>query len=407
MDLVESFSTSIESLSTNKLRSALTMLGIIIGVGAVITLLSLGNGVSNSIQGQIQGIGSNLITIITDYDNSGGYPALSLSDVAMLQDQYYAPAVRRATAEVRTTQQVVHGSQNTRITVSGVTASYFGIRNLAAGIGDILTDDDVNTQARVVVLGSNVATKLFPDDDFPIGQSVKIRGVQYKVVGVLESKGGMGFASQDDQAYIPLTTAQSRLSSRRTRTGERAVDIIYAEAVNGDQMDAATQQIKEALRERHDIAYQQEDDFTIVNQNDILSAFGVITSTINLFLAAIAGISLLVGGIGIMNIMLVSVTERTREIGIRKAVGALRRDILVQFLIESMMLSVIGGLIGIAFGFGAATGIGNLSADLTPVVKASNVLMSFGFAAVVGLVFGIYPAWRAARLRPIEALRYE
>jgi putative ABC transport system permease protein len=213
--------------------------------------------------------------------------------------------------------------------------------------------------------------------------------------------------SQDEQVYIPLTTAQNRLYTRRTRSGEHKVDLVYAEAVDRDEMDRATEQIKNVLRDRHDIAYLADDDFTVISQTDILDAFGMIMASLNLFLGAIAGISLLVGGIGIMNIMLVSVTERTREIGIRKAVGALRRDILLQFLIESLLLSLVGGLIGIALGFAAAAVIGNLSADLTPQVDMGTVLMSFSFAAGVGLIFGIYPAWRASKLRPIEALRYE
>jgi len=407
MDLTEGFRTAFESLLANKLRAALTMLGIVIGVAAVIILLALGNGVSASIQGQIQGIGSNLITIMTNYDNSGGYPALSMKDVEIIRDPYYVPAVKQATAEVRSTQEVLNGGNNTRVTVSGVTASYFGIRNLTVESGQLLGDEDVDGEARVAVLGATAATDLFPDGEFPIGQSVKIRGVQYKVIGVLQSEGGMGFGGPDEQVYIPLTTAQSRLSSLRTRTGQRAVTIVYAEALDRSYMETAPEQIKGALRELHGIAYQQEDDFTILSQTDILSAFSTIMTTINIFLGAIAGISLLVGGIGIMNIMLVSVTERTREIGIRKAVGALRRDILVQFLVESTLLSGTGGLVGIGIGFVVSFLVGRFVDELTPVIQISNILMSSGFAVAVGLVFGIYPAWRAARLRPIEALRYE
>jgi len=407
MDLTEGFRTAFESLLANKLRAALTMLGIIIGVAAVIILLALGNGVSDSIQGQIQGIGSNLITIMTNYDNSGGYPSLSMKDVETIQDALYVPDVKQATAEVRSTQEVLNGRHNKRVTVSGVTASYFGIRNLTVESGQLLGEGDVSAETRVAVLGATVAADLFPNGEFPVGRSVKIRGVQYKVVGVLEAKGGMGFGGSDEQVFIPLTTAQSRLSSLRTRTGERAVTVVYAEALDRSRMQSAPDQIKEALRELHGIAYQQEDDFTILSQTDILSAFGTIMTTLNLFLGAIAGISLLVGGIGIMNIMLVSVTERTREIGIRKAVGALKRDILVQFLVESTLLSVTGGLVGIGIGFVVSYAVGRLVPSLTPAVQLSNVLMSSGFAAAVGLVFGIYPAWRAANLRPIEALRYE
>lgn len=407
MDVIESFSTALESLVTNKLRAALTMLGIVIGVAAVIALLALGNGVSESIESEIRGVGSNLISVITDYDNSDGYPALSQDDVYALADPLYAPSVRRVAAEVQGSQQVLYSGREVRITVSGVTADYFAVRNMTIGIGSSLTEGDVASQSRVVVLGANVAEDLFGEEQYPIGLAVKIKGVQYRVVGVLESKGGAGFISEDDQAFVPLTTAQNRLYTRRTRTGERKVDAIYAEAMDAKQIDSATDQIKNVLRDRHGIAYQADDDFRVISQTAILDVFGAVTNAINLFLGAIAGISLLVGGIGIMNIMLVSVTERTREIGIRKAVGALKRDILTQFLIESLVLSLTGGLLGVALGALAANAIGSLSADLTPVIKIGNVLMSFGFAAAVGLIFGIYPAWRAASLRPIEALRYE
>jgi putative ABC transport system permease protein len=407
MDLTESILTAFDSLTTHKLRAILTMLGVIIGVAAVIALLSIGNGVSTAIEEQIQGFGSNLITIITDRDNSGGYPALSVSDVEALGDPYYAPAITDVVAQVQGTQQVVYRGRDARVTVAGITANFFDVRNMVVELGNSLTQNDVDTSARVAVLGSDIAEELFPDGEYPVGNRIRIQGIQYEVVGVLESKGSVGAFSEDEYVYLPLSTAQSRLYPRRTRSGERAVDFVYAEAESEQAMDDATQQIKDLLRERHDIAYQAEDDFRVVSQTDILDAFNTITSAMTLFLGAIAGISLVVGGIGIMNIMLVSVTERTREIGIRKAVGALKRDILLQFLIESLTLSLIGGLLGILLGALASTLIGGLSEDLTPVVRMGTVFLASGFAAAVGLVFGIYPAWRAASLHPIEALRYE
>lgn len=407
MDLTESFLTAIDSLMTHKLRAILTMLGVIIGVAAVIALLSIGNGVSASIEQEIQGFGSNLITVVTDGENSQGYPALAESDIDALVDPLNAPQVIDAAGQVQGSQQVLYRGRDTRVTVSGVTENFFRIRTLRIAAGSGLNRGDLDANARVAVLGSETAAHLFPDDEYPIGKRIKVKGIQYEVVGVLEEQGSVGMLNPDEAVYIPLTTAQSRLYHRRTRSGQPAVDVIYAQAADESVMDEATQQIRDVLRQRHDIAYQAADDFRVISQTDILNAFNVITGAMTLFLGAIAGISLLVGGIGIMNIMLVSVTERTREIGIRKAVGALKRDILLQFLIESLTLSSIGGALGILLGVTAAQVIGQFSADLTPVVKVGTVVLASGFAAAVGLIFGIYPAWRASSLRPIEALRYE
>ncbi len=406
MNFSESFFTALDSLLANKLRAVLTMLGVIIGVAAVIALMSIGNGVSESITGEIQSFGTNLITITTDGDNSGGYPALSNSDVVALSDPLNAPDVAQVAASVQGGQEVVYEGRSTQTTVVGATANYFDVNNLTEfTAGDGLTLNDIDTNARVAVLGADAATELFPNV-YPIGRSVKINGVSYEVVGVLDETSQAFGVSTDENVFVPITTAQSRLFPLRTRQGERAVTAITAQAASEDANDAAIDQITETLRQQHDITYSADDDFSIFSQSDLLSTFDTVTATLTAFLGAIAGISLVVGGIGIMNIMLVSVTERTREIGIRKAIGALKRDILAQFLLESVLLSVLGGFIGIVLGWLISKAAGSLI-DLETVVDMGTVLLATGFAMAVGLIFGIYPAWRAADLRPIEALRYE
>lgn len=405
MNLSESFITALDSLMANKLRAILTMLGVIIGVAAVIALMSIGNGVSESITGEIESIGTNLIVVSTDTDNSGGYQALSMADVEALENPLRAPDISQVAATVQGNQEVVHAGKSVQTAVSGVTANYLLVNNLDEfQSGDGLTQNDMETAARVTVLGSDAAYDLF-GESYPIGESVKISGVSYEVVGVL-APSGSGFTSNDGNVYVPLTTAQSRLSNQRTRSGEKAVSTISVQAASSEQTDAALEQITEVLRDEHGISYASDDDFSLFSQSDLLSTFDTITATLTAFLGAIAGISLVVGGIGIMNIMLVSVTERTREIGIRKAVGALKRNILVQFLLESVLLSVIGGFLGLALGWLTSMAVGRLL-DLSTVVDLGTVLIATGFAAGVGLVFGIYPAWRAADAHPIEALRYE
>ncbi len=406
MNLTESFYTALDSLLANKMRSVLTMLGVIIGVAAVIGLMSIGNGVQASITGEIQSFGTNLIYINTDFENSNGSPSLSLRDVEALSAPYAAPAVSDVAASVSGNQEVVYSGRTENTSVVGVTGNYFLVNNLDDfAEGDMLTNQDNETAARVAVLGSEITDDLF-QEDYPIGRSVKINGVSYEVVGVLNEQGQSFGSSTDSNIFIPLTTAQNRLYPARTRQGEKAVNSIIAQAASEAQTDTAVEQITEIIREEHGILYASDDDFSIISQTDLLSTFNQITAVLTGFLGSIAGISLLVGGIGIMNIMLVSVTERTREIGIRKAVGALKRDILTQFLLESLLLSLIGGGIGILFGFAISKAVGPLL-DLDAIVDASNVILATSFAATVGLVFGIYPAWRAANLRPIEALRYE
>jgi putative ABC transport system permease protein len=270
--------------------------------------------------------------------------------------------------------------------------------------GDGLNQNDLDTSARVVVLGAGAASDLFPEE-YPVSKSVKINGVSYEVIGVLEESGS-AMGNTDDNIYLPLSTAQQRLYPDRTRSGERAVSGINVQAASVELTEAAQEQITEVLRDQHDIIYAADDDFTILSQAELLEVFDTITATMTAFLGSIAGISLVVGGIGIMNIMLVSVTERTREIGIRKAIGALKRDILAQFLIESVVLSLVGGLLGISLGWLISSVAGNMLGVPT-AMDGGTVLLSSGFAAAIGLIFGIYPAWRAAGLQPIDALRYE
>lgn len=406
MNLTESLLTALDSLMSNKMRSLLTMLGVIIGVAAVIALMAIGNGVSDSITSEVQGIGSNLLTISTDFDNSNGVQALSMDDVEALSNPLNAPAVKQVAASTAGNQEVVYNGLLESETVSGITANYFSVNNLTEFTsGDGLTKNDIDASARVAVLGATVVEDLF-GETYPVGKSVKINGVSYEVVGVLAEQGqGIG-GNPDTTVFIPITTAQSRLYPNRTRTGAKAVSTIQAEAVSEELADTAVTQVTNTLRDLHGITYSGEDDFSIFSQTDLLETVNSITATLTAFLGAIAGISLLVGGIGIMNIMLVSVTERTREIGIRKAIGALRRDILTQFLLESTLLSVLGGALGIVLGWLIARVASNLM-DFGAVVDIGTVALATGFAAGVGLIFGIYPAWRAAGLRPIEALRYE
>ncbi|MCU0509291.1 MAG: ABC transporter permease [Anaerolineae bacterium] len=416
MRLVEQIRLALRALSVNKLRSALTMLGIIIGVGAVITLLSVGAGVQNLVTSQLQSIGTNLLFVVSgnlDQNNPRGASGLtlSLSDAEAIGDPFNVPDVAAVAPEVLSNAEVSYGKTKLRVSVSGVTPSYATVRNRTVALGSFLDEQDVNSRSRVAVIGSRIAERFFDETaTYPVGASIKINNIPFRVIGVLEERGGTGGpgGNQDEVVMVPMSTAHERLFPRfHNRKGEPMLSVVYAQVVSEDRMDAASEEISELLRERHDIRFQDEDDFTVINQQDLLSIFGQITNVLTIFLGAIAGISLLVGGIGIMNIMLVSVTERTREIGLRKAVGAKRRDILLQFLIESVVLSLIGGLLGIALGASGAIGISRLQDDLVAIVTPQSIALATGFSAAVGLFFGIYPATRAARLNPIEALRYE
>ena len=413
MPLVEAIRPALRSLATNKLRSALTMLGIIIGVGAVITLLAVGQGVEAYVRAQFENLGTNVLFVIPGQLQEGPPSVrertprpLTMGDAEALLDPFRAPSVLDVAPVVQRFARIGYRKKETTVQVRGVTLSYFSIRNWPVAVGRLFTPQEITAQARVVALGQTTWERLFGDAD-PIGKTVRINGIPFKVIGVMASKGGGSFGSEDLTAFVPITTAQARLFRVRTHRGEYTVSAILVQAVAEDKMDEAAREIAEILRERHDIRYLDEDDFTIINQKDLIAIFGDITRVLTVFLGAIAAISLIVGGIGIMNIMLVSVTERTREIGLRKALGARRRDILLQFLIESVVLALIGGFIGILLGVSGALAVSRLASGLDTRVTVEAVALATGFAAAVGLFFGIYPATRAARLHPIEALRYE
>jgi len=415
MNITESIRVAVGALTANKLRSILTMLGIIIGVGAVITLVSVGQGVEKMVTDSIQGIGSNLIFVVpSDPEGSSGGGmgssprSLTYADAQAIADPLNVPDVVAVAPDMMGFVEVIYRNKDTETYVSGVTPEYEEVRNFYSEFGRFISAEDVVGRSRVAVLGQTVLEDLFPEGAYPIGQVIKINQVPFKVIGIMEEKGGTGFGDEDDIIFVPLTTAQTRLFSwRRNRSGEHTVSAIYAQVADEERIEAAIDDITELLRARHKIKFRDDDDFSVINQADIVSFASDIFGVLTLYLGAIAGISLLVGGIGIMNIMLVSVTERTREIGIRKAVGAKRRDILLQFLIESMVMSLIGGFIGMALGFVGSQVVSSLAENLETAVTPGAILLATGFSTAVGLFFGIYPATRAAQLNPIEALRYE
>jgi putative ABC transport system permease protein len=414
INLAETARIALKSLVTNKLRTLLTALGIIIGVAAVVALMAIGNGSQASITARITANGANLLTVRSGASNSGGVgggvgssQTLTTDDAEALADTQNVPDAALVSPEYDGNGQIVAGSQNTNARITGATLAYLTVHNITVAEGEFISAENVSSTSSVVVLGANVATTLFPDGD-AVGQAIRINGQKFTVIGVLAAKGGSGFGSTDDGVIVPLSTAQRTLfGGRAISGGATLVSTIVVQAKDATSVEAALNEIEQTLRDQHELAADgSADDFSVINQQDQLDSATATTETLTLFLGAIAAISLLVGGIGIMNIMLVSVRERTREIGLRKALGAREGDILTQFMFEALTISLVGALIGLTLGVLIAWGV-TVTGLITATPSLSAAALAVGFAVAVGLCFGIAPARSAARLDPIDALRYD
>ncbi len=402
--------TAFRGLTANKLRSGLTILGIVIGVAAVVALMGIGNGATSSITERISSNGSNLLTIMAGRSQRPSAGRFVMPDPITYKDYQALEKTLTDIAGIAPTYQssftVAIGAESASIQVVGVTEGYFLVNNQTVASGRAITITDRNKEKQVAVIGQTIVDDYFSGAD-PLGQSLKINNKSFTIVGVLESKDSSGFSDQNEIILIPLETGYVKLfGSNAIRSGQRVVSTISVSAASADAVDSVSSQITFVLRHQHGLAADDEDDFRVQNQAELLSTLSSVTSTLTTFLGAIAAISLLVGGIGIMNITLVSVSERTREIGLRKAVGARKDHILFQFLIETMTLAILGGIIGIGVGMGIAWVVTALGL-ITSKVSLSSIMLSFFFSAAIGLFFGIYPAYRAANLEPMEALRSE
>lgn len=394
---------SLRSLAANKLRSVLAMLGIIIGVWAVIAVLALVAGARESVMNRITALGTNLLIVVPGQKGTGGVMSgtqenFTLDDAADIL--YEVNEIKQVAPVVRGSVQVKYFNNNSRSTVLGTSVTYFPIRDFQVERGTLISDADADRLAHVAVIGPTTATNLFGNRD-ALDQTIKLNGINFRVIGVLKSKGDQGWFNPDDQIIIPYTTAMKQI------LGIDYLQELDVQAKDEKQLNRIESRVTEVLRHRHRLLPEDPDDFRIHNQAEVVQMAGVVNNVLTLLLGGIAGVSLLVGGIGIMNIMLVTVTERTREIGIRKAIGAKDRDILRQFLLESVLMSALGGMIGVALGVLTARTISAMNQSFTLRVQLPSVVLALGFSAAVGIFFGYYPARRAAKLDPIEALRYE
>jgi putative ABC transport system permease protein len=406
MNLKNLFKIAVRALVRNKLRAFLTMLGIIIGVASVIAMLAIGEGSKQNIRAEMSSMGTNMVMVMPNMQRRGGVSlgssssmVLKYSDVVALRNE--TSSISAVSPEVRATGQVIYTNENTLTTIYGVSEEYLSIRKLEISSGRIFNSGEIRSMSKVCLLGQTVVENLFGEGADPVGITIRIKNLPFLVIGVLKDKGESGMGQdQDDLILAPYTTVQRRLAAIDYING------IYASAVSEEKSAAAIEEVTEVLRRTHKLKESADNDFRVMSQSELIETVSSITDMITILLGAIAGISLLVGGIGIMNIMFVSVTERTREIGLRMSIGGRGSDILRQFLVESTLLSILGGLLGVLFGYLIARGAGSFM-DIVPVIKIQTVVLAFSVCFAIGVFFGWYPARKASNLNPIDALRFE